>query len=123
MGAVVGVDHREQERLAASFGLRLHLARARRMRRVWSFASLTARSWPFGVVIEQALAPVGRAGAALDEVLLDQLLQNPVQALLGDAQDVEELGDGQARLAVDEMQHPVVGPAEIRTRRGSGPDR
>jgi hypothetical protein len=32
--------------------------------------------------------------------------------LLGDAQDVEELGDGQARIAVDEVQHPVVGPAE-----------
>jgi hypothetical protein len=47
---------------------------------------------------EQALAPVGGARAALDELLLDQLLEDPVEALLGDPQDVEELRDGEARL-------------------------
>ena len=61
---------------------------------------------------EQPLAPVGGAGPALDEILLDQLLEHPVEALLGDAQDVEELGDGQARLAVDEMQDAVMGAPE-----------
>ena len=49
---------------------------------------------------------------ALDEALLDQLLEDPVEALLGDAQDVEELRDGQAGLPVDEMQDPVMRAAE-----------
>ena len=82
------------------------------MRRVCSLASFKARSWPFGGGEEQPLAPVGGAHPALDEVLLDQLLEHPVEALLGDAQDVEELGDGQARLAADEMQDAVMGAPE-----------
>ena len=38
-------------------------------------------------------------------------------------QDVEELGDGQAGPALDEVQHAVMGAAESRNRRGCGRDR
>src|SRR5829696_2279185 len=65
-----------------------------------------------GCGMEKPLASVGRSGQALNEVLLDQFLEHPVQALLGNAQDVQEFGDGQARLPVDEMQHAVMGPPE-----------
>ena len=41
-----------------------------------------------------------------------QFLQHAVEALLGDPQDVEQFGDRQPRMAVDEMQHAVVRPAE-----------
>ena len=82
------------------------------MRRVCSLASFKAKSWPLRGGEEQPLAPVGGAHPALDEILLDQLLEHPVEALLGDAQDVEELRDRQARLAVDEVQDPVMGPPE-----------
>ena len=111
------------KRLTASFAPGSIPDRARMMRRVCSLASFSARSWPCGRGEEQALPPVGGAGAALDEVLLDQLLEDPVQALLGDPQDVEQFGDGEARLAVDEMQHPVMGPPETVNRPGSGRDR
>jgi hypothetical protein len=40
------------------------------------------------------------------------LLEHAAERLLGDAQDVEEIGDLQPGIAVDEMQHPVMGPAE-----------
>ena len=43
---------------------------------------------------------------------VDQLLEHARQALLGDLQNVEQFGDRQARLAVDEMQHPVMGAAK-----------
>jgi hypothetical protein len=57
---------------------------------------------------QQALAPVGEAGPLLDEILVDQFLEHPIEALLGDLQDVEQLGDGEAGAAVDEVQHPVM---------------
>ena len=41
-----------------------------------------------------------------------QLLQHPVEALLGDLQDVEKLGDVRPGLAVDEVQHAVMRPPE-----------
>ncbi len=47
--------------------------------------------------VEQALAPVLAPGPLLDQAGIDQLLQDARQALLGDLQDVEEVGDGQAR--------------------------
>ena len=63
--------------------------------------------------IEQALAAVLAAGALLDEAGIDQLLQDARQALLGDLQDVEQVGDRQAGIAVDEMQHAVMRAAEV----------
>ena len=111
--AVGRVDHGEQE---AARGV-LAVARrpsdsARMMRRVCSLARRQRELVALRRVIEQPLAAVRGAGPLLDEVLLDQLLQDPVEALLGDAQDVEQFGDGEAGLPVDEMQDAVMRPAE-----------
>ena len=38
--------------------------------------------------------------------------QHPIEALLGDAQDLQELGDGQPRPAGDEIENPMVRPTE-----------
>jgi hypothetical protein len=49
----------------------------------------------------------------LDDVaLVQKLLEHAAQRLLGDAQDIQEVGDLQPGIAVDEMQHPVMRPAE-----------
>ena len=93
------------------------------MRRVWSCASFSARVAALRRRVKVALPSVGGACAALDEALLDELLEDPVQALLGDPQDVEQLGDGEAGLAVDEMQHPMVRAPEAVVGQGSGRDR
>ena len=42
----------------------------------------------------------------------DQFLEHAVEALLGDAEDVEQSGDGQAGMPADEMQHAVMSAAE-----------
>ena len=47
-----------------------------------------------------------------DEALADELLQHAREALLGDLQDVQEVGDAQARLAVHEMQDAMMGAPE-----------
>jgi hypothetical protein len=65
--------------------------------------------------IEQALAAVGRAGTAVDEALVHQLAQHAPEALLGDAQDVEQVGHPHAGMTIDEVQHAVVGAAEAET--------
>ena len=62
--------------------------------------------------VEQALAAVVVAGLLHDIAFVEQLLEHPSERLLGDAQHVEQVGDLQAGIAVDEMQHPVMRPAE-----------
>ena len=61
---------------------------------------------------QQPLAAIGAARLLHDIALVDQLLQHARQALLGDGEDVEQVGDAQARMAIDEMQHAVMRAAE-----------
>ncbi len=61
---------------------------------------------------KQALAPVVIAGLLHDIPFIEQLLENPSQRLLGDAQHVQQVGHLKAGIAVDEMQHPVMRPPE-----------
>ena len=62
--------------------------------------------------VEQALAAVGLAGLLFDIAVVDQLAQHAGKALLGDFQDIEQVGNRHAGLEVDEIQDAVVGPAE-----------
>ena len=62
--------------------------------------------------VEQALAAVLRALLLHHVALVDQLLEHAAERLLGDVEDVEQVGDLHAGIAVDEMQHPVMGAAE-----------
>ena len=62
--------------------------------------------------IEQALAAVLRAFLLHHVALVDQLLEHAAERLLGDVEDVEQVGDLHAGIAVDEMQHAVMGAAE-----------
>ncbi len=68
---------------------------------------------------QQPLAAIGAARLLHDIALVDQLLEHARQALLGDGQNVEQVGDAQARMAIDEMQHAVMRAAEAEILRGS----
>ena len=86
---------------------------ARANRRDCSCASSSASAWPASVAKQQPLAAVGEAGPLLDVILVEQLLQHAAEALLGDFQEVEQFGHRKARAAVDEIQHAMMGAAEI----------
>ena len=62
--------------------------------------------------VKQALPSVVIAGLLHDIAFVEQLLEHPAQRLLGDAQHVQQIGDLEAGIAVDEMHHPVMGAAE-----------
>ena len=62
--------------------------------------------------VKQALPAVVVAGLLHDVAFVEQLLEHPAERLLGDAQHVQQVGDLQAGIAVDEMHHPVMGAAE-----------
>ena len=47
-----------------------------------------------------------------DITLVDQLLEHAGEALLGDGENVEQIGDAQTRMPIDEMQHAVMRAAE-----------
>jgi DNA-binding response OmpR family regulator len=66
--------------------------------------------------VQQALAAIGGAGALHDIAVVDELAQYAPQALLGDLQDVEEIRDAHAGMAVHEMQHAVMRAAEADAR-------
>ncbi len=57
---------------------------------------------------QEPLAPVFTPFPLLDEPLIDELLEDPSERLLGDAEDVEELGDGEAGMTVYEVQDAVM---------------
>src|SRR2546430_10292842 len=52
-----------------------------------------------------------------DEALPDQLSEHPVEALLGDAQDAEQVADRHLRMPPDEMDDPVMRPAKAELRK------
>ena len=101
-----------RNRQAASCALGPSSASARAMRAVCSPASFIASASPLAREIEEALAPVVGARLLQHIALVDELLEHAAERLLGDLEDVEQFGDLHARIAVDEMQHPVVRAAE-----------
>ena len=62
--------------------------------------------------IEQPLAAIIGAFLLHHIAFVDQLLENAAERLLGDFQNVEQVGDLHPGIAVDEMQHAMVRPAE-----------
>mgnify|MGYP000651409714 CR=1 FL=1 len=58
---------------------------------------------PFFRQIKTAAAAVFGISLLVDEIFLDQLAQDPGQALLGDLQDVQQLADRNAGIGADEM--------------------
>ena len=91
------IDHLAQEPLGAlAFGRRQIGERAA-MRFTCGSRRRMARPRPASVGIEQALAAVDRAGALVDEAGVDELLEDAAEALLGDPQDIEQVGDADAR--------------------------
>ena len=85
---------------------------ARLIRSVCRPASLATSASPLAVAksrrCRRSLLPV----LLHDIPFIEQLLENPSQRLLGDAQHVQQIGHLQAGIAVDEMHHPVMRAAE-----------
>src|SRR5262245_36373427 len=114
--AVVGVDHGGEE--AAG---RLVAVRPDPGAQVRGAAGLPARELhgerlAFRRDVEQALAPVVRTLLLHHVALVDELLEHAAERLLGDLEDVEQLRNLHAGIAIDEMQHPVMGAPETEFR-------
>ena len=62
--------------------------------------------------IKQPLAAIIGAFFLHDVAFIDQLLEDATERLFGDFQHIEQFGDLHAGIAVDEVQHAVVGAAE-----------
>src|SRR5205814_7353598 len=62
---------------------------------------------------QQALPPVLRAAMLDDEAAAQQLSQHTVQALFGDAENIEQFADRDVRVAADEMHNAVMRPAKV----------
>ncbi len=73
---------------------------------------LRHQGFALGGGVKKALPAVVIAGFLDDIALIEQLLEHPAERLLGDAQYVQQVGDLEAGIAVDEMHHPVMGAAE-----------
>ena len=70
----------------------------------------------FGRHIKEPLAAILRALALHHIALIDELLEHAAERLLGDLEDVEQLRNLHAGIAIDEMQHPVMGAPEAEFR-------
>jgi hypothetical protein len=58
--------------------------------------------------LEETLPPIPRTRPLADELLPNQLSKDPVQALFGDSQNLQQLGDGQQWMASDEMDNAMM---------------
>src|SRR5690606_17447854 len=63
--------------------------------------------------IEEPLAAILLAGLLLDEAALDELFQHTGEALLGNAQDIQQFGDRNAGMTADKVDDPMVGATEV----------
>src|SRR5450755_4795587 len=110
--AVIGVDHGDEET-------------PRRLMRVWAelgegavdtlrlqAGKLERQGLALRRHIQETLPPVLRAFLLHHEALIDQLLEHAAERLLGDVENLQQVGDLHAGIAVDEMQHPVMGAPE-----------
>src|SRR5476651_840561 len=107
--AIVGIDHggekapRRLVRAGPEFGegaIDAHRLQA---------GELKCQRLPFRRHKQQPLTAVLRAFLLHHEALVDQLLEHAAERLLGDVEDLEQVSDLHAGVAVDEMQHPVMG--------------
>src|SRR6185295_1004215 len=62
---------------------------------------------------KEAVTPVVRALLLHHVILVHQLLEHAAERLLGDAQDLGKVRYLHAGVAIDEMQHPMMRPAEM----------
>jgi hypothetical protein len=71
----------------------------------------------FGRQLETTLPAIMRTRPLEDELLPNQLTENAAQALLGDAQNAEQLADGHLRVASDEVDDAMMGAAKTISRK------
>jgi len=67
---------------------------------------------PFWRQLEETLPPIPQTRPLEDELSLNQLSEDSVQALFGDSQNFQQLGDGQLWMASDEMDNAMMGAPE-----------
>src|SRR5262245_44471722 len=114
--AMVGVDHGGEEAAGRLVRVRPELGERMRDARSLQPGELHGERLALRRDIEQALAPVVRALLLHHVALVDELLEHAAERLLGDLEDVEQLRNLHAGIAVDEMQHPVMSAPEIEFR-------
>ena len=114
--AVVGVDHGDQEPARRLVRVGPELGERARDARGLQAGELHRQRLALRRDEEQALAAVVGAFLLHHVALVDELLEHAAERLLGDLQDVEQVRDLHARIAVDEMQHPVMRAAEAEFR-------
>jgi hypothetical protein len=107
----VGNDRQQnfaKPRDGSSAGLAVSLGYASALwRRHLAFERATLRRQ-----FEQALAAVVRSRPLGDETLRHQFAQNPAKALLGDAQNAEQLTNRYPRMSSNKMDHAMMRSAE-----------
>ncbi len=64
--------------------------------------------------IQKPLAAIVWARALHYVALVDELFEHAAKRLFGDFQDVEQVGDFDAGITIDEVQHPMMRPAEAK---------
>src|SRR5690348_441860 len=114
--AVVGVDHGGEEAARRLVRAGPDLVEGARDAHRLELRQLERQRLALLCRVEQPLAPVLRAFLLQHVAFVDELLEHAAERLLGDVEDVEQVGDLHARIAVDEVQHAVMGAAEAELR-------
>src|SRR6478752_5195825 len=109
---IVAVDHCAQEALDGLGILRRHLGERPGNARGLEAGELLHQRLALRCRKQQALAAIIVASLLHDIALVQELLEHAAERLLGDAQDVEEVGDLEPGIAIDKVHDAMMGAAE-----------
>src|SRR4051812_23754553 len=101
--AVFGIDHRSEKPPRSLASARAKLAKRARDAFGLQQRQFERESLALGCDEQQALPAVLGPFALNHVTLIDELFEHAPERLLGDAQDIEQLRDFHARIAIDEV--------------------
>jgi hypothetical protein len=104
----MGLDHGEKKTARHLVGLRARQLECAGDAVDLEFSQFIGQTHAFRGQVKPPLTQVGGTWALLDEPFFPQVLENTGEALLGNLEDVQQFGNFQAGIAVDEMQDAVM---------------
>ena len=109
---VVEIDHRGKKPASSLVRVGTELAKCAADSLRLQSCKLESQSLAFRRRIQQTLSAVFRALLLRNVSLVDQLLEHATERLFCDVEDLKQVGNFDARVAVDEMEHPMVRATE-----------
>lgn len=112
MVAIFGIHHGHKERAGGGPFSGSEFRQSALYSHCLQVGELQGQSLSFARNVEKPLAAIAGPGALFHVILVDERREYAAERLLRDAENIQQIRDVDARIAVDEVQDPMVGATE-----------